>query len=118
MAGPVQLIVTAFLPREQPALGVSSLAAVLASRGIPSVTRGHRSDCRTGVLSSYFSSSNVGRTEELTASRNADVVQTARKIDNDIFVMARTEDHQPDYQSVTDTDPIGTANLPRACMRS
>ena len=30
----VQLVVTPFLPREQPALGVSSLAAVLAERGV------------------------------------------------------------------------------------
>src|ERR1039457_1469361 len=30
----VQLVVTPFLPREQPALGVSSLAAVLAQRGV------------------------------------------------------------------------------------
>jgi len=35
----VQLIVTPFLPREQPALGVSSLAAVLASRGIEAQVR-------------------------------------------------------------------------------
>jgi ribosomal peptide maturation radical SAM protein 1 len=39
MPGPVQLIVTPFLPREQPALGVSSLAAVLASRGIGAQVR-------------------------------------------------------------------------------
>lgn len=31
---PVQFVVTPFLPREQPALGVSSLAAVLAERGV------------------------------------------------------------------------------------
>jgi len=39
MAGLVQLIVTPFLPREQPALGISSLAAVLASRGIEAQVR-------------------------------------------------------------------------------
>jgi len=39
MPGPVQFIVTPFLPREQPALGVSSLAAVLASRGIEAQVR-------------------------------------------------------------------------------
>jgi ribosomal peptide maturation radical SAM protein 1 len=39
MRSPVQLIVTPFLPREQPALGVSSLAAVLASRGFEAQVR-------------------------------------------------------------------------------
>ena len=34
MPDQVQLVVTPFLPREQPALGVSSLAAVLAARGV------------------------------------------------------------------------------------
>ena len=34
LSHPVQLVVTPFLPREQPALGVSSLAAVLAESGV------------------------------------------------------------------------------------